>query len=131
MRKLLAAAVLWVGASACGDSTGPQDRALLTGRYAYTATGTAVGGVLSGTLTITYSSADSVAGTWSVQNSLVTFEPAVQLGKWNEDAFLVWAKGTNRASYTHRLARSGNKVDCYGLVALGASFVCDVQYLGK
>lgn len=55
---------------------------------------------------------------------------AVQLGKWNEDAFVLYARGGDGATYSHRIARAGGGYSCVGLVVLGASFSCAVEYLG-
>lgn len=122
--------VLGLAAVGCGGSTEPSNRALQVGRYRYTASGTAVRGSLAGTLTLTSATADSVAGSWSVASSLLTFQPAVQLGKWNEDAFVLYARGGDGATYSHRIARAGGGYSCVGLVVLGASFSCAVEYLG-
>lgn len=72
---------------ACGDSTGPSTRVPSLGRYAYESEWTG-----TGTMTITFASADSVAATFDVgipSRSLVMRGPA-KLGFWNQDAYVLY-----------------------------------------
>ena len=128
MRYLLTVCALAL--VACGDSTGPTSHALRVGRYSYSA----YGGSIAGTLRITYATADSVAGAWDVRSpdGQAFYEPPVSLGFWNQDAYVLYAKGAQAAAvtYTHRVWRDGEATACTAKIAAGASFACVVAYLG-
>ena len=128
MRKALVG--LLVLAIGCGDSTGPESRTLQTGRYAYEA----FGGELRGTLTLTYATADSVAGTWDVRDArgVRAYQTPVLMGAFNLDAYVVYARGETATSviYTHRIARAGDSYTCSGNIPFVRPVPCVVRYLG-
>jgi hypothetical protein len=117
--------------SSCGDSTGPSSRTLSVGRYRYEA----YGGEYSGTLTLTYATADSVAGTWDVRDrqGRSMYQSAIGLGFYNVDAYVLYAKGAVATSltYAHRIARNGDAITCSANIVLASTVPCVVAYLGR
>lgn len=105
--------VLAAGLMACGgDSTGPgSSRAPEPGRYNYESEISMPAGYsdfkFSGALVITRATQDSVFGTWDVPG----FRTAMDLGFWNDDAYVVYAKGTTAHTFPHRIAW-GDKPTC-------------------
>lgn len=110
----------------CSNSTGPEDRGLRVGRYAYSS----VAG--TGTLRITYASADSVAGVWDVASGSAVMAGATSLGFWNQDAYVVYGtqrNGNFSTTYAHRIGPSG----CTVRIPLSGEPVrpCTVTYQGN
>lgn len=126
--RLAIFAALLLGA--CSSSTeSTASRVPKLGRYAYSG----YGGDISGTLTLTYASADSVAGRWAVNGSNGPFyQPEVALGMWNLDAYVLYAKGAQATSvtYAHRIWRDGNAMQCTAKIVAGAAYACSLAYLG-
>lgn len=109
---LLAAILL----AACSSSTEVESHTPRLGQYTYTST---IAG--SGTLTITYASADSIAGTWDTHRvgSEVRLTGAGELGFWNQDAYVLYGLSRvtiNNVEYTtryaHRITPTGSGVTC-------------------
>lgn len=99
-----AIAALLLLCTACADSTGPSSRdQLQVGRYAYASP------LGTGTVTITFASADSVAGSFAVQGAGQIHGP-IALGGWNTDAYVLYVTHTSaaggmtfRTTYSHRV----------------------------
>lgn len=115
-------------ALACGDPTGPEARTLRLGRYSYIG----MDGAIQGTLTVTYASADSIAGTWSVNDATGAFFRAdAGLGTWNADAYVLYSYNARfTQTYSHRLSRNGDAVSCTAKLVPGAAFACSLVYQG-
>jgi hypothetical protein len=92
-----------------GDSVGPSSHVPALGRYAYSLNHTGPeANPITGTLVITYASADSIGARWEVSQ----YEAAPYLGNWNSGAYILYAmpagnpqSGTAAAS--HRINRAG------------------------
>lgn len=121
---------LVLGALGCGDSTGPESRALPVGRYTYTS---ALG---TGTVTITRATADSLVGQFDVPTSTGALSGPWRLGAWNIDAYALFVDeivpGVTprfvRAQYTHRVTRD----DCQYKLVPSSDVLrpCRLAYLG-
>lgn len=115
--------------AACGSSTEPTTRALRLGRYTYTSI------VGTGTLTVTYATNDSVAGTWNVPSSTGGMVGPVGLGFWNADAFVLYGEQRNTiggvvfaSTQAHRVTRDSCTVRT---VASGEpTRPCTLTYVG-
>lgn len=115
-------------ALACGDSTGPEARTLRIGRYSYIG----MDGAIQGTLTVTYASADSIAGAWAVNDATGAFFRAdARLGTWNADAFVLYAYNARfTQTYSHRIWRTDAGTRCDAKLVPGAAFNCSLVYQG-
>lgn len=98
---------------ACGESTAPTSRVPKLGTYTYSST--LVG---TGTLRLTYATADSVAGTWNVisTNGVGSMSGVAQQGYWDTDAYQVYGlmrfpEGAT-TPYTVRMAVNGDAIRC-------------------
>jgi hypothetical protein len=124
-RAMLAGAAFLIGCG--GDSTAPLERGQMpTGRYSYTVPSKAQ---FTGTLTLTYATPNSIAGTWAVPG----YQPRSQRGGWHSDTYILYAMkvGSTDNSYTHNVHRTG---DSYSCKVTGSEFVstpCTLVYLGK
>lgn len=114
----------------CGDSTGPESRALAVGRYAYTS---ALG---TGTVTITRAAEDSLMGQFDVPTTTGALSGPWRLGTWNVDAYALIVDEIVpsvtprfvRAQYTHRVTRD----DCQYKLVPSSDVLrpCRLTYLG-
>lgn len=136
MRRLAPALLLALAACSGGtDTATPEPPAL--GRWAYSATvpTQTVGGSRSvtATLTLTYATADSVAGRW--ESTLYESQPA-ELGFRNADAYVLTADGrigSGIVFVTHRLTGGGRALGCAGThhrADGNVPFACTLTYIG-
>ena len=101
---------------ACNSDDGVASRVPALGVYSYHAELRGPDGgplALDGTLTLTYATRDSIAGTWAVPG----LEPAPRYGGWNYVAYLLMADGRPQSgvgALTHRLTRSAAGLTCEG-----------------
>jgi hypothetical protein len=142
MRRLVAccslACLAALALAACSDGgTDPAPTPPALGRWAYTATvpTQTVGGsrAVTATLTLTYASADSIAGRWE---STLYASQAAQLGFRNTDAYVLTADGrpgTGLVFVTHRLTGGGQALGCSGIhhrTDGNVPFACTLTYVG-
>lgn len=92
--------------AACGDSGGPADQGTRVGRYAYQFS--AQGLTASGTMVLTYATADSIAGHFEVS----AYTPEFSLGFKNQDAYVVYAHPTAGGLAQHRMRPEGSELVC-------------------
>lgn len=130
MKVLGALAALMLLVACSGDSTGPTDtRTPRLGRYRYVGDGLG-----TGTMTVTFASPDSVAATFDVKNANggVIFSGPAQLGFWNIDAYVLYARYSASLVYAHRITRAGDGMTCAAsVVGLGGvTNDCTLSYIG-
>lgn len=113
----------------CGSGSGPDDDPPPLGSYHVVVT--IPGESVEGAMVLTYAAADSLAGQWE----LPEYDPAMRLGFFNVDAWVVAAQRTTFAGLiTLRLERSADGLRCVlarfndGRESLGGS--CSTDYQG-
>jgi len=112
MRWCIAIAISVIAMGGC-DALGLGGHEFEPGDYTYTALIIGPGGGeirRMGVLRITSSSDASVEGTWDVPE----FNTEIELGDWNEDAYLVWARDRSLGILTHRMTPNGGGAACSG-----------------
>ncbi len=102
--RTLCCTVLLITGTACNND---GNRTPATGRYAYLARHpvpeTDDSLRLSGVLVISYSTPDSIAGRWEVEQ----LQPELRLGRWERDAYVVYADPIYPGTIVHRIWRTG------------------------
>lgn len=135
-RWVLAACVLSL--ASCGDSsTGPNERALRVGRYAYTASHGRNDGFtpasFAGVMVVTASTSEDLQVRWEVPS----FRPLQGEPRgWNADAYLVAADPEAVGNIIHRISRDGDEVRCSGRRSYivdrlySIDVACSLSYVG-
>jgi len=123
---LTLAVVALVGCGGGGDSTAPLERGQMArGRYSYEVP--RLDAKYKGTLTITYSTPDSIAGAWAVP----AYKAKAERGHWYRDTYVLYGMevGSTENAYQHNVNRTGDSYYC-SVFFVSSVFPCTLVYLG-